>query len=63
MLKHSDLFHIPYYQKAAFTGSLGGMRFYIEKAGEKDARLTGMDLSGPVLLCQNRRLPKRIRHV
>ena len=37
MLKHSDLFHIPYYQKAAFTGSLGGMRFYIEKAGEKDA--------------------------
>lgn len=37
MLKHSDLFHIPYYQKAAFTGSLGGMRFCIEKAGEKDA--------------------------
>ncbi len=32
MLKASDLFHLSYYQKAHFTGSIRGMRYYIEKA-------------------------------
>ena len=35
MLKSSDLFHIPFYQKSPYTGSMNGMRFYIEKS-EKD---------------------------
>lgn len=34
MLKASDLFHLSYYQKAHFTGSLCGMRYYIEKIEE-----------------------------
>ncbi len=34
MLKSSDLFHIPFYNKTHYTGSLEGMRFYIEKSGE-----------------------------
>lgn len=37
MLKCSDLFHIPFYQKSPYTGSMEGMRFYIEKAQEADA--------------------------
>lgn len=36
MLKNSDLFHLPYYQKAHFTGSMDGMRYYIEKSEEND---------------------------
>lgn len=37
MLKSSDLFHIPYYNKTKFTGSISGMRYSIEKATEGDA--------------------------
>lgn len=38
MLKSSDLFHLAFYKKSAYTGSMEGMRFYIEKASidEKD---------------------------
>lgn len=36
MLKSSDLFHLPFYQKSPFTGSLDGMRYYIEKSTEND---------------------------
>lgn len=36
MLKSSDLFHIPFYKKSPYTGSMKGMRFYIEKAQEND---------------------------
>ncbi len=36
MLKRSDLFHIPFYNKTHYTGSLNGMRYYIEKAEEND---------------------------
>ncbi len=36
MLKGSDLFHIPFYKKSPYTGSMNGMRFYIEKASEND---------------------------
>lgn len=31
MIKSTDLFHIPFYKKSPYTGSLEGMRFYIEK--------------------------------
>lgn len=37
MLKSSDLFHIPFYQKTQYTGSMNGMRYYIEKASANDA--------------------------
>lgn len=36
MLKSSDLFHISYYNKTHFTGSISGMRYYIEKAADND---------------------------
>lgn len=34
MLKSSDLFHLAFYKKSAYTGSMEGMRFLIEKASE-----------------------------
>lgn len=34
MLKSSDLFHIPFYEKSRYTGSIKGMRYCIEKSGE-----------------------------
>ncbi len=36
MLKSSDLFHIPFYNKSPYTGSMNGMRYYIEKASADD---------------------------
>lgn len=36
MLKSSDLFHLAFYKKSCYTGSLNGMRYYIEKASEDD---------------------------
>lgn len=39
MLKSSDLFHIPFYNKSPYTGSRNGMRFYIEKTVEDDTPL------------------------
>ncbi len=36
MIKCSDLFHLSFYKKSAYTGSIRGMRFYIEKAQEND---------------------------
>ncbi len=36
MIKSTDLFHLPFYQKSPYSGSLKGMRFYIEKAKEND---------------------------
>lgn len=36
MLKSSDLFHLSYYNKAHFSGSISGMRYYIEKAKADD---------------------------
>lgn len=36
MLKSSDLFHIPFYKKTHYTGSMSGMRFYIEKVDENE---------------------------
>ncbi len=36
MLTSSDLFHIPFYKKSPYTGSIEGMRFTIEKAQEGD---------------------------
>lgn len=36
MIKSSDLFHIPFYKKSPYTGSLEGMRFYIEKTQENE---------------------------
>lgn len=36
MLKSSDLLHLAFYKKSAYTGSMEGMRFYIEKASEDD---------------------------
>ncbi len=37
MLKSSDLFHLAFYQKSPYTGSMNGMRYYIEKASGQDA--------------------------
>ena len=31
MITPQNLFHLSYYEKAHFTGSLNGLRFYIEK--------------------------------
>ncbi len=31
MLNSKDLFHIPYYNKSPFSGSIRGMRYYIKK--------------------------------
>lgn len=39
MLKGTELFHLPYYEKAHFTGSIDGMRFLIEKAAENETPL------------------------
>lgn len=36
MLKSSDLFHLAFYKKSAYTGSMEGMRFYIEKTSENE---------------------------
>ena len=36
MGQSSDLFHIPFYQKSPYTGSINGMRYYIEKASENE---------------------------
>lgn len=36
MLKSTDLFHLPFYKKSPYTGSMDGMRFYIEKATENE---------------------------
>lgn len=36
MLKSADLFHLPFYKKSPYTGSMKGMRYYIEKAQEND---------------------------
>jgi len=49
MIKSSDLFHIPFYDKARFTGSCGGMRFCIEKITEDDTpRLKAWIYPGPL---------------
>lgn len=37
MLKSSDLFHIPFYKKTHYTGSISGMRYLIEKASKDGA--------------------------
>lgn len=36
MLKSSDLFHPAFYKKSAYTGSMKGMRYYIEKSSENE---------------------------
>lgn len=49
MIQCSDLFHIPYYEKASYTGSQGGMRYYIEKIQEDDvAKLRAWIYPGPL---------------
>ncbi len=37
MLKRSDLFHLSFYQKTHYTGSIKGMHYYIEKTDENDS--------------------------
>lgn len=37
MVRRTDLFHLSFYKKTHFTGSYGGMRYYITKARESDA--------------------------
>lgn len=36
MIQSADLFHLPFYKKSPYSGSLNGMRFYIEKSQEND---------------------------
>ncbi len=36
MVTSADLFHLPYYNKATYTGSICGMRYYIEKTAENE---------------------------
>ena len=51
MINASDLFHLSYYEKAAFTGSCDGMRFRIEKSpGSEDGapdQFTAWTYPGP----------------
>ncbi len=35
MVKRTDLFHLPFYQKEAFTGSDRGLRFWIGREEDK----------------------------
>ena len=39
MLKSTDLFHIPFYKKTSYTGSINGMRYSIQKAEENDENI------------------------
>ncbi len=36
MLKSTDLFHLPFYQKSHYTGSICGMHYYIEHITQDD---------------------------
>lgn len=36
MLKSTDLFHLSFYQKTHYTGSISGMHFYIEKTSQDE---------------------------
>lgn len=39
MIKSTDLFHLSFYKKSPYSGSLKGMRFYIKKAEENDTAI------------------------
>ncbi len=36
MIQSTDLFHLSFYKKSPYTGSIKGMRYYIEKTTEND---------------------------